>query len=172
MISRGEQDRGGDRRRSLGGQQPEAAAQVEVTLREAPGLAAGLGGNRGGGDAVAAPVIRVPAPVPYLLLNVRLTTLPAVGGARDVGQALIGERPIDQGEGGSFGQRVVLQRGQETGGDRAGGERAAVGMAARQRFQQLAFPGRHRRGLPEAHPGEQAQPGRVREQFDDRKVAE
>ena len=42
--------------------------------------------------------------------------LPAIGGVRDVGQALIGEGLVDRDEGGSFGQRVVLQGGQETGG--------------------------------------------------------
>jgi hypothetical protein len=47
-------------------QQPEAAAQVKVTLRQPPPLVADTGGERVRRDAVAGGIGRIPAPQPRI----------------------------------------------------------------------------------------------------------
>ena len=66
----------------------------------------------------------------------------------------------------------MLEPGEEPGGQRAGGERATVSVPVRQRRQHLALPAGHRLGRTQSYPGEQPQPVRVREQFDDGQVPE
>ena len=73
---------------------------------------------------------------------------------------------------GSLGQRVVLDPGQQPGGQGTGGERAAVRVAQRQGVQQVAFGGTQRDGPAQRHAGQQPQLGRFREQFHDRHVAQ
>ena len=61
----------------------------------------------------------------------------APGRGRDeIGEPLVGQPPVDQGQRGALDQRVVLQSDDEPGRQRSIGERATVGVPVRQRLQQ------------------------------------
>jgi hypothetical protein len=108
-VAGGEQYRGGGGSGPVGGQQPEVAAEVEVTLAEPPRLAGRGGGERLRRDAVGTG--RVAASVPRLGPGPRVEVEPARGGADDAGQLLVGPALADDVEAGLFGHRVVLELG-------------------------------------------------------------
>ena len=70
-------------------------------------------------DAVAVGTGRLPAPSPHLGPGLRVKVQPTGGCADDVGEPLVRDPLVNQSEACSLGQRVVLESGQETGGQRA-----------------------------------------------------
>ena len=167
-VSVRDQNRGGRRWRSRHRERAEAAVLVEVALPQPTALAAGLLGQRPGGDRLCRDTVSGraacwPDPPPDLGPCHGVEVLPAARRGHDVCQALIGDGRLDERQRCTLGERVALQPGEQPIRQRPGVEWAAMRVPVRQRMQHPPLGLGHRRLGAKPHPGEQ--PGRVRKQL-------